>query len=252
MTQDETSTGDTSSEAALNPVANRGRWIALEGPDGGGKTSQIPRLKARLEATGLTVVTTKEPGGAPRFGPALRDYLFADKRIEGMPPEIQLLFFQADRAATVRDVITPSLEAGHWVICDRGPFGSTVYQGVVQGVDVEDVARLTDWATGGRYPDLTVILDVAPKIALARIAARPGGTNWFDQWDEARFTRVRNAYRLVAQAAPDRCAVVAADGSPEKTADAIWAAVTARLGAALTGGDLAPDSAAQQPSALGR
>src|SRR5690348_6228814 len=77
----------------------RGKWIALEGPDGGGKTSQIPSLVRRLERAGVRVVTTKEPGGAGAFGRAVRDFLFVDNQIEGMPPEQQLLFFQADRAA---------------------------------------------------------------------------------------------------------------------------------------------------------
>jgi dTMP kinase len=208
----------------------RGRWIALEGPDGGGKTLQIPRLVAHLEAAGIKVVVTKEPGGAATFGRALRDYLFAENRIEGMSPEVQLLFFQADRAATVRDVIIPALEAGHWVVCDRGPFGSTVYQGVAQGVDVEDVAKLTDWATGGVYPDLTLILDVSPEVARTRIEARAGATNWFDRWDTTHFTRVRNAYRLVAHAAADRCALIAADVTPDAVESAIWDAVSMRLG----------------------
>lgn len=207
----------------------RGRWIALEGPDGGGKTSQIPRLVARLQAAGLGVVTTKEPGGVATFGKAVRDYLFTENRIEGMLPEVQLLFFQADRAATVRDVIMPAVAAGDWVVCDRGPFGSTVYQGVVQGVDVETVAKLTDWATGSVYPDLTLILDVSPEVALARIATRPGATNWFDRWDAAHFSRVRNAYRLVAQAAAHRCEVIAADAPPDAVEEAIWDAVMRRL-----------------------
>jgi dTMP kinase len=207
----------------------RGRWIALEGPDGGGKTYQIPRLVARLQAAGLGVVTTKEPGGVATFGKALRDYLFTENRIEGMSPEVQLLFFQADRAATVRDVIMPAVAAGDWVVCDRGPFGSTVYQGVVQGVDVEEVAKLTDWATGGVYPDLTLILDVSPEVALSRIAARTGTINWFDRWDAAHFSRVRNAYRLVAQAAANRCVVIEADATPDAVELAIWDAVMTRL-----------------------
>lgn len=220
----------TGSNSAQPDRPTRGRWIALEGPDGGGKTFQIPRLVARLEAAGIEVVVTKEPGGVATFGQALRDYLFAENRIEGMSPEVQLLFFQADRAATVRDVIMPAVEAGHWVVCDRGPFGSTVYQGVVQGVDVEEVAKLTDWATAGMYPDLTLILDVSPEVALSRIAARTGPTNWFDRWDTAHFTRVRNAYRLVAQAAAERCAVIGADVTPDAVEAAIWDAVLSRLG----------------------
>jgi dTMP kinase len=216
-----------------------GRWIALEGPDGGGKTSQIPRLVARLRAAGLGVVTTKEPGGVATFGKALREYLFTENRIEGMSPEVQLLFFQADRAATVRDVIMPAVEAGDWVVCDRGPFGSTVYQGVVQGVDVEEVAKLTDWATGGRYPDLTLILDVSPAVARSRIAARNGARNWFDRWDAPHFSRVRNAYRLVAQAAADRCVVIAADAPPDAVEMAIWDAVVARLAPAASEGQTA-------------
>lgn len=219
----------------------RGHWIALEGPDGGGKTSQVPRLVARLEAVGLGVVTTKEPGGVATFGTALRDYLFNENRIEGMSPELQLLFFEADRAATVRDVIVPALESGHWVVCDRGPFGSTVYQGIVQGVDVEVVSMLTDWATGGVYPDLTLILDVPPEVALSRIAARSSATNWFDRWDAAQFTRVRNAYRLVAQAAAHRCVEIEADAPPEAVEAAIWEAVMKHL--ALDAGAAAEPSA---------
>jgi dTMP kinase len=207
----------------------RGRWIALEGPDGGGKTSQIPCLVSRLQAAGIEVVTTKEPGGVATFGTALREYLFTENRIEGMSPEAQLLFFQADRAATVRDVIMPALAAGKWVVCDRGPFGSTVYQGIVQGVDVDDVAKLTDWATGGTYPDLTLILDVSPEIAQSRLAAREGATNWFDRWDFAHLARVRNAYSRVARAAAERCSVIAADASHEAVEEAIWDVVTTRL-----------------------
>lgn len=207
----------------------RGRWIALEGPDGGGKTSQIPCLVARLQAAGMEVVTTREPGGVATFGAALREYLFTENRIEGMSPEVQLLFFQADRAATVRDVIMPALAAGKWVVCDRGPFGSTVYQGIVQGVDVDDVAKLTDWATGGTYPDLTLILDVSPEVAQPRLAARKGATNWFDRWGFEHLARVRNAYNRVAQASAERCSVIAADASHDAVEEAIWDVVTTRL-----------------------
>lgn len=217
-------------EGGVQPDGSlRGRWIALEGPDGGGKTSQVSRLVARLKAAGLRVVTTREPGGVPSFGTALREYLFTENRIEGMSPEVQLLFFQADRAATVRDVIMPAVAAGDWVVCDRGPLGSTVYQGIVQGVDVEAVAMLTDWATGGAYPDLTLILDVTPEVALARIAARPDATNLFDRWDTAHLSRVRNAYLLVAQRIAHRCVVIAADAPPDTVEEAIWHAIMQRL-----------------------
>jgi len=205
-----------------------GMWIAIEGVDGCGKSTQVSRLARRIDAEMVRVITTKEPGGAPGFGPALRDFLFHQDQIREMSAYVQLLFFEADRAATVQTVVMPALNDGTWVVSDRGPFGSTVYQGLVLGVPLDLVEHLTNAATGGRRPHLTVILDVTPQVAITRLATlrQP---NWFDTWSAERLTLVIDAYRRMAREHQERTILIDGTPEPDAVAASIWECVWSRL-----------------------
>ena len=129
------------------------RWIALEGGEGSGKSTQ-----ARLLAASLDAVLTREPGGTP-LGAALRSLLLdADLPIE---PRAEALLMAADRAAHVASVVGPALASGKDVVSDRSAWSSLAYQGYGRGLDVGELWRISDWAMEGRWPDLVVLLDVA-------------------------------------------------------------------------------------------
>jgi dTMP kinase len=140
-------------------------FITFEGPEGAGKSTILGLVAERLEAEGVQVVKTREPG-ATEFGQTVRKLLLEG---EAMPPESELFLFLADRANHVRKVIQPALQEGHWVLCDRYVDSTFVYQAIVRGLDAEFVSQANQFATGGLLPNRTFLFDLDPEVGLARI-----------------------------------------------------------------------------------
>jgi dTMP kinase len=198
-----------------------GRFIVLEGGDGSGKSTQMPRLAEWLRGRGLEVVVTREPGGTP-LGGALRALVLDGE--DSMDPRAEALLMAADRAQHVAEVIRPALARGAWVLSDRHVPSSLVYQGVVRGLGAEAIATVNDWATGGEVPDLVIVLDVSEAVAADR---RPGDPDRLEREGDSFHAEVRAAYRDLA--ADRSWAIVDGSGSPDEVAKRVAAEVTAHL-----------------------
>jgi dTMP kinase len=184
-------------------------FITLEGPDGGGKSLQAELLRDHLQSLGHAVVLTREPGGTD-IGDQIRKVLMLLEN-KAMDPRTEFLLFSASRAQLVNQFIRPQLEAGKIVICDRFFDSSLAYQGYGQGLDLVMLRRVTEFATGGLVPDLTLLLDLDAENGLRR---RESGGNWnrLDAYDLEFHRRVRNGYLELASLEPERWVVI--DGSP--------------------------------------
>ena len=206
-----------------------GTFITFEGGEGAGKSTQIRRLAARLEALGLEVVTTREPGGAPG-AEAIRDVLLSGKA-KALGPLVEATLFAAARIDHVANRIRPALQRGAFVLCDRFSDSTRVYQGDGDGVDPATVAELERVAVDGVTPDLTLILDLPVDVALKRIAARRGDAHpdRFEGEADAVHHRRREAFLNIAESEPERCAVIDASGDEETVAGRIWETVAGRL-----------------------
>lgn len=203
-------------------------FIALEGVDGSGKTTQAARL---AEALGPETVLVREPGGTAA-GERIRD-LLKDSAVR-LDPMAELLLFCAARAQLVEEVIRPALEAASTVVCDRFGDSSVAYQGVARGLGAERVEELCDLATGGLWPDLTVLLRLHPEVAAERIAAEGRAADRFEGEGMELQRRVAEGYEEVARRHPDRVRVVDASGEPDEVHGAVLAearAVMAETGA---------------------
>ncbi|HVW35171.1 MAG TPA: dTMP kinase [Acidimicrobiia bacterium] len=197
-------------------MASRPLFIVLEGGDGGGKSTQAGRLVARLRAGGREVVATREPG-ATAVGARIRELVLGGGDLD---PRTEALLIAADRAEHVASVIRPALERGAVVVSDRHVPSSLAYQGVARGLGVDDVARLSEWATGGLVPDLVVVLDVDPVAAAGR---RAGPEDRMEREGAGFRAVVNQAYRDLA----GRFGWVVVDGSApvDEVAEAIWKSV---------------------------
>ena len=191
-------------------------FITFEGIDGCGKTTQLNRLKARLEARGVEVVATREPGGT-----ALAESLRATLLHGGdIAARAELLLFGAARAQHAHEIIRPALERGAWVLCDRFIDSSESYQGGGLGLSRDFIRAMNEFATGGLTPDLTFFVDVAPAIGASRRAGEKADRI------EARGAefgqRVRAVYLEIA--AREKARVVTVDGAlaPDEVEAAIW------------------------------
>ncbi|GAA1825673.1 hypothetical protein GCM10009771_26600 [Nesterenkonia flava] len=188
-------------------------FIALEGGDGSGKTTQLGILHQWLSESGRTVVRTREPGGT-QIGERIRSLLLEHDQGE-VDPRTEALLFAASRAAHVTQTIRPALQAGSVVLCDRYIDSSVAYQGAGRGLGTEDIAQLNDWATEGLQPDLTVVLDVDPERARARRAGRTGGEDRIESSDADFHARLREAFLARAAAEPQRYLILDAEDSVE-------------------------------------
>ena len=195
--------------------AREGTFIAFEGGDGAGKSTQVRRLATALEEAGRTVVLTRQPGGTA-LGATLRDLVLHG---EEMSPRAEALLFAADKAQHVQEVILPSLAEGSVVITDRYVDSSIAYQGAGRDLGADEVARLQDWAVGGLAPHLTVVVDIDPGEGRRR---RGSEHDRMESEAEAFHTAVREHFLAMAQAAPERYLVVDGTDAPEQIARLVW------------------------------
>ena len=179
-----------------------GFFLTFEGPDGGGKSTQIQALADDLRSLGRAVWLTREPGGSA-IGEEIRSLLH-DLRHREMQPRAEILLYSASRAQLVGQEIRPRLERGEIVLCDRYADSTLAYQGYGHGLDLDTLRRITAFATGGLTPHLTLLFDLDPEVGLRRRQA--GGVEWnrLDDYDLAFHQRVRAGYHALAQAEPQR------------------------------------------------
>jgi dTMP kinase len=195
--------GDRPAGGGSVPAAERGLFIAFEGGEGTGKTTQARLLAIWLREQGYDVVTTHEPG-ATKVGMRLRALLL-DKSHTGMSPHAEALMYAADRAEHVSAVIEPALARGAVVITDRYIDSSLAYQGAGRGLLTEEIVRLNRWATGGRLPDLTILLDMPPEAGLNR---RTASADRLEAEPAEFHRRVRAGFLVLARAEPSRYMVL--------------------------------------------
>ena len=184
---------------------HRGRFIVIDGPDGAGKTGQVLECAQHLRNEGVArVISTREPGGTT-LGTELRELLL-NHRVE-MDAGTEALLMSAARNEHARTVITPGLEQGAWVVCDRYTGSSHAYQGAGAGLGEERVTQLEAWLNAPE-PDLTIILDIDEPTAQARLTARGGDQTRFERTDAAYRARVRAAFLAHGHALGERAVVI--------------------------------------------
>lgn len=214
-------------------VMARGRFITLEGGEGAGKSTQAHMLRDRLDARGLSVVMTREPGGSA-FAEEVR-HLILDGTTAPHSPLSEALLFAAARADHLEATIRPALAAGRWVVCDRFTDSTRVYQGSAGGVSAAVLDTLERLVVGDTMPDLTIILDLPPEVGLARADHRRASTQEgaqadnFEQRDLAFHQKLREGYLAIARADPLRCILLDATKSPQEVAAELWTEVQQRL-----------------------
>ena len=191
-------------------------FITIEGIEGAGKSTCMQVLAERIEARGMELVQTREPGGT-ELGEALRELLLGHRHT-GMADDTELLLMFAARAEHIQRRIRPALDRGEWVLCDRFTDATYAYQGAGRGVPIERIRILEDWVQAGLRPDLTLLMDLPVEQGLER-AGRRSDPDRFESEALAFFERVRQGYLDIARAEPERVKVIdAARGLDEVTA----------------------------------
>ncbi|OGN93090.1 MAG: dTMP kinase [Chloroflexi bacterium RBG_13_50_21] len=201
-------------------------FITLEGPEGSGKTLQLPKLADYLRQSGYDVLTTREPGGTS-ISEQIRTVLHNLENKE-MNPRTEILLFQASRAQLVEQVIRPHLVKGGIVVSDRYADSTLAYQGYGHQIDIESLRVLVSFATGGLKPDLTILLDVDVEIGLRRKELK-GEWNRLDAYNLDFHQRVRQGYLRLVQADPERWEVIDASQSPMQVQNEMRRVVAERL-----------------------
>ena len=195
-----------------------GQFITLEGGEGVGKSTNLTFIKQLLEEAGITVVTTREPGGTA-FAENIRQILL-DNREESVSDNAELLMMFAARAQHIQQVIQPALTQGYWVLCDRFTDATYAYQGGGRGMDISMIEWLEDRVQGSLRPDLTLLLDAPIEVGMDR-ASKRGKLDRFESEKMAFFERVRTAYLARAEQNPQIIKIINAALSLEKVQDNI-------------------------------
>ncbi|TQJ35321.1 dTMP kinase [Arthrobacter sp. SLBN-122] len=204
-----------------------GAFIAFEGGDGAGKSTQAARLAAALESRGYTVLRTREPGGTP-VGEKLRS-LVLDHGNGDIDAHTEALIFAASRAAHASQVIRPALSRGEIVLTDRYIDSSVAYQGAGRNLGLEAVRSLNEWATSGLQPHLTVLLDVDPQLGRRRRTAGQAAEDRLESEADEFHTRIREAFLSLAAGRPERYLVLPAHLPVDELAGQILARVDTLL-----------------------
>jgi dTMP kinase len=212
-----------------------GRFITFEGGEGAGKSTQIDRLARRLEARGIAVVTTREPGGSDRAERIRGALLRGGAKSLGHLAEA--LLFSAARLDHLDSKIRPALADGAFVLSDRFADSTRAYQGLDGSLEPGLIASLERVVVGATKPDLTFILDVPAELGLSRAAARRAakaeGVDRFEAEDIAFHERLRQAFLAIGRKEPERCLLIDAREHADAVEERIWAAVEARFAADL-------------------
>jgi len=210
-----------------------GRFITLEGGEGAGKSTQVRLLAAALEDAGLTIVTTREPGGSP--GAEEIRKLLLNGETGKWDAIAELLLHYAARRDHLLRTIRPALDRGDWVICDRFFDSTMAYQGYGLGLGTATVEQVRTVAIGEMRPDLTIVLDLPIEIGLARAGARDGdgAQNRYERMDRDFHQRLRDGFLAIAQSEPARCVLIDAARDVDTVQAQIRRAVTERLGVRL-------------------
>jgi dTMP kinase len=204
-------------------------FITFEGPDGGGKSTQMALLADYLTEQGYSLFRTREPGGTS-ISEQIRDVLHDNKNQE-MDPHAEILLYSASRAQLVAEKIRPALERGQIILCDRFFDSTYAYQGYGHGLDLDMLQRITEFATGGLKPDLTIYLDVDPDEGLRRRQSDQGGEwNRLDDMALEFHQRVHDGYLKLIDAQPERWVRIDATQPIETVHSMIKAAVMERIG----------------------
>lgn len=201
-----------------------GRFIAFEGGEGAGKSTQARLLAEALRASGITVVTTREPGGTPG-AEAIRNLLLAPPGAEGWTAEAEALLFAAARADHVAHLIRPALARGEWVICDRFVDSSRAYQGGAGGLGDPAILALHAFGSNGLRPDRVILLE-ADEFALAeRLVARGAEADAIEGRPADYHRAVAAAFRSIAESDPQGFAPIEATGTPQEVHARIMGAI---------------------------
>ncbi|MCB1735926.1 MAG: dTMP kinase [Gammaproteobacteria bacterium] len=202
------------------------RFITVEGLEGAGKTTVLNAIEAQLRASGVDLITTREPGGTS-LGEDIRELLLGHKH-DGMADDTELLLMFAARAEHLHKVIRPALDRGQWVLCDRFTDATYAYQGGGRGIDMARIETLERFVQGTLRPDHTFLLDLPVKQGLDRAAGR-SEPDRFEKQREAFFDAARATYRARAQAEPGRFRIIDASRDLNGVLAQLQASVSALL-----------------------
>jgi dTMP kinase len=202
-------------------------FITLEGPEGSGKTSQLPVLADYLREAGYAVIVTREPGGTA-VGDQIREILMNLQNVS-IIPRTEILLFLAARAQHVEELIRPALADGKIVLCDRFGDSTLAYQGFGHKTDLKTLQTLLEFSTGGLKPDLTLLVDIPVEQGLARKRDNSAEWNRLDAYALAFHERVRQGYFALAEAEPDRWHIIDATQNKDSVQQAMRTAIMTRL-----------------------
>jgi dTMP kinase len=221
-----------------------GVFIAFEGGEGAGKSTQAAILNDALQREGYRTTLLREPGSTV-LGDHLRQFLIGGQPVT---PSAELLLFEASRAELMASCVGPLLDAGEVIIADRFAGSTIAYQGYGRGIDLSRIEWLNDFATGGRYPDLTILLDVDPLVGLGRVNSRqlqlmlpiPDDADRFEDETIAFHDAVQRGFREQVAGNPDTWRRIEGNRSIDEVGAAVWRAVcpllTAKIAAPLAPG----------------
>jgi dTMP kinase len=202
-------------------------FIAFEGSEGCGKSTQVQRLASHLKRCGVPFLVTREPGGTP-IGESIRELLQFAPHNADMRPETELLLFEASRSQLVREIIKPALERTVCVIADRFFDSTTVYQGAARKLDRQIVEQLNAFAIADCVPDITFVLDINPETAHSRMQ-QPRRPDRMEQQPAQFYEEVRQAYRELAAREPSRIVLLDGSRDADEIENEIWKTLCSRF-----------------------